>query len=312
VKTFLSALVGSSLLAAGFAAFLASGDRVRAANAESLTGFYYTGENSTGGNLSQGANTPNVANSGTQDPYWSVTYASTNGGATTASAYVGTTYVINTTNTAFNTNGQYPNGYWAPETSSAEWITAPGAVWANNGNTATSGQVNSGGDGLPGYGLDSAPLPYTSTHAVIYVYTTTFTITGNGTTGDAITGLTMNLSVSADNNFAVFVNPTNTAAALATSSAKYVSPANEYTYAPLNVSLTSGFVIGVNTISIEVENSGGGTNVGNTNYSGVIVYGSGFVGLPETGTWLPLAAAAGFYAAWFLRRSRPRAIAALA
>jgi hypothetical protein len=66
----------------------------RAASATSITGFYYTGENATGGLLSQGSGTLS-SNSGTQDPYWAVTYATTNGGATANTANMGTAYVIN-------------------------------------------------------------------------------------------------------------------------------------------------------------------------------------------------------------------------
>jgi hypothetical protein len=292
----------------GWASFLTGGDRARAANAESLTGFYYTGESSTGGVLNQGANTPSVANSGTQDPYWTVTYASTNGGSTTAGQYVGAAYVVNATNSSFTVT-QVPS--WAASTSSAEWITAPGAVWTNSHFTATSGAINSGGDGLPGEGPGNSPPSYTAGNSAIYVYTTTFTIGGNGTTGDAVSGFTMTLSISADNNFAVFVNPATSARALATSTANYVSPANTYTASPMNVSLTSGFVIGVNTISIEVQNEGSSTGAAQTNYSGLIVYGSNFVGLPESGTWLPVAAAAALYAVWCFRRSRLRSGAAL-
>jgi hypothetical protein len=77
--------------------------------------------------------------------------------------------------------------------------------------------------------------------------------------------------------------------------AAYVSPDNAYT-ATAAVSLTSGFVIGVNTISIEVENAGV-ANGSNINYSGLLVYNVGLSGLavPELGTWLPLAAALGLY-----------------
>jgi hypothetical protein len=136
------------------------------------------------------------------------------------------------------------------------------------------------------------------------VYTTTFTIGGTGTAGTPVTGFAMDLSVSADNRFAVFVNPASLGtAALATSTANYVAPDNAYSYSPLNVTLTSGFVIGVNTISIEVQNAGS-ANTATTNYSGLLVYGSNFVGLPELGSWLPLAAAVGAYGLWFWRRSR--------
>jgi hypothetical protein len=248
-----------------------------------------------------------VANSGQKDDAWTVTYASTNGGATAATGFEGTSYVINTTNTTYGT--QYPAPPWAANTTSAEWITAPGAYWAVSGGTTGNGAVNAGGDGLPGYGTDTTALSYTASTSVIYVYTTTFTITGNATAGTAITGLTMQLSVAGDNTFAVFVNPSNTATALAQSTAKFVAPSNAYTYAPLNVSLSSGFVVGVNTISIEVQNAGGSNSI-STNFSGVMVYGSNFIGAPEVGSWVPVAAAALLYALWAWRRARPAVLAA--
>lgn len=276
---------------------------VRAALATGVSGFYYTGESTSGTALGQGANTPTVANSGQKDASWIVSYASTNGGSSAASAYEGTSYVINTTNSSY-TESQYPVPYWSSNTTQAEWITAPGATWANSSNTGTSGAINSGGDGLPGAGTDTSPVAYNASNSVVYVYTTTFTITGTGT--GAITGLTLNLNVSADNSYAIFVNPSTSAAFLSTSTAKYVSGANAYGTASA-IALTSGFVVGQNTISIEVQNAGT-SNSYQTNYSGLLVYGAGFVGLPEYGTWLPLAAALAVYGAWVLG-GRGRALA---
>jgi len=298
-----------SLVAATGLAFLGVGSAGRAALATGVTGFYYTGENtSTLTDLGQGANTPNTANSGQQDVPWQVTYASTNGGISAATAYEGTSYVINTTNTSIDS--QYPSPPWAPNTTQAEWITAPGATWANSANTGTSGAINSGGDGLPGYGVDTSPVAYNNSNSTVYVYTTTFTITSTAAAGTAITGLTLNLQVSADNSYAVFVNPSNSRAFLSTSTAAYVSGANAYTAAPSAIALTSGFVVGVNTISVEVQNASTGNSY-STNYSGVLVYGAGFVGLPEYGTWLPLAAAVTLYGCWAWRRSHPRSSAAV-
>jgi hypothetical protein len=275
---------------------------MRAALATGVTGFYYTGESTSGTALGQGANTPTVANSGQQDAAWAVTYASTNGGISAASAYEGTSYVINTTNTTYGT--QYPVPYWSSNTSQAEWITAPGATWANSANTGTSGAINSGGDGLLGYGTDTSPVAYNNSQSVVYVYTTTFTLTSTAAAGTAITGLTLNLQVSADNSYAIFVNPASSGAFLGTSTAKYVSGANSYGTSS-NVALNSGFVVGVNTISIEVQNAGTGASY-QTNYSGLLVYGAGFVGIPECGTWLPLAIAVALYGAWFRRERRIR------
>jgi len=281
----------------------------RAALATGVTGFYYTGESTSGTALGQGANTPTVANSGQQDAAWSVTYASTNGGISAATAYEGTSYVVNTTNSGYS-GSQYPSPPWAANTGQAEWITAPGALWANSSNTGT-GAINSGGDALPGYGVDTSPVAYNNSNSTVYVYTTTFTITSTAAAGTAITGFTLNLNVSADNSYAVFVNPSNSGAFLGTSTAKYVSGANAYSAAPSAIALTSGFVVGVNTISVEVQNAGTG-NVYSTNYSGVLVYGAGFIGIPEYGTWLPLVAAAVLYGCWVWRRSRSCAALGLA
>lgn len=281
-------------LAAVGGAFFCPVSAVHAALATGVTGFYYTGESTSGTPLGQGANTPTVANSGQQDASWSVSYASTNGGISAASAYEGTSYVINTTNTTYGT--QYPVPYWSANTTQAEWITAPGATWANSANTGTSGAINSGGDGLLGYGTDTSPVAYNNSHSVVYVYTTTFTLTSTAAVGTAITGLTLNLQVSADNSYAIFVNPSNSGAFLSTSTAKYISGANAYGTSSA-IALSTGFVVGVNTISIEVQNAGTSASY-QTNYSGLLVYGGGFIGIPEYGTWFPLALATAAYGAW--------------
>jgi hypothetical protein len=297
-----------SLVAATGLAFLGLGSSGRAALATGVTGFYYTGESTSGTALGQGANTPTVANSGQEDASWLVTYASTNGGISAATAYEGTSYVVNTSNSSYS-GSQYPSPPWAANSSQAEWITAPGAIWANGSNG--TGAINSGGDALPGYGVDTAPVAYNNSNSTVYVYTTTFTITSTAAAGTAITGLTLNLNVSADNSYAVFVNPASSAAFLSTSTAKYVSGANAYSAAPSAIALTSGFVVGVNTISVEVQNASTSNSYA-TNYSGVLVYGAGFIGIPEYGTWLPLAAAAALYGCWAWRRSRSCATLGLA
>jgi hypothetical protein len=272
--------------------------QLHAALATSVSGFYYTGESTSGTLLGQGADTPTVANSGQQDAAWVVTYATTNGGASADTANEGTSYVINTTNTTYSS--QYPSPPWVPNTSTAQWITAPGAVWTN-GSSATNNTPNAGGDGLYAYGANSSPLPYNNANAAEYVYTTTFTITGTGT--GAITGFTLNLSLAADNSFSIFVNPASTRTVLNPATAAYVSAASAYT-ATSAVALTSGFVVGVNTISIEVENAGkAGTS--QINYSGLLVYGAGMTGvLPEVGTWVPMVGAVLVYGLLFMARRR--------
>jgi hypothetical protein len=247
-------------------------------------------------------------NSGTQDSAWMVTYASTNGGLTAAAPNMGASYVINTTQTTYTS--QYPSPPWAANTTNAEWITAPGAVYTNGSGGISGNVVNAGGDGLRGYGSDASPPAMNATNAAIYVYTTTFTISGNGSAGTAVTGFTLNLQLAADNNFDIFVNPASTSQALAVGTAAYVSPVNAYT-ATSAVALSSGFVIGVNTISIQVENAGS-AGASNINFSGLLVYSAGFSGLavPEVGSWLPLAAALGFYGALVGRTLRRRPLGA--
>src|SRR6478735_7042030 len=94
-----------------------------AGTATSIAGLYYTGVNNSGGLLAGGA----------RDSHWSVNYANAPG---TDSNYEGAAYVVSSTNR---------DSAWAPNTSSAQWITAPGA-------TSASGSTNTGGATLPGNG----------------------------------------------------------------------------------------------------------------------------------------------------------------
>src|SRR5208283_5763616 len=82
---------------------------VHGQTASSVNGLYYTGMNPTGTGLQA---------QGTQDSHWSVTYVS--GTGLTAAANEGAGYVL----TAAALSG---SGYVA-NTSSAQWITAPGAA----------------------------------------------------------------------------------------------------------------------------------------------------------------------------------------
>ena len=139
----------SSLLAAALVLLL-SGVCAKAQLATNITGLYYTGLDSSGG-LQAGCE---------EDANWSsVTYASTNGGASASSTYEGAAYVIN----AASVSGSA----YTPNTSNAQWITAPGAM--NSSGTSP----NTGGDFLPGNGN-------TGSNEGIYVYTLAFNITGSG------------------------------------------------------------------------------------------------------------------------------------
>ena len=296
----LSVLSASCLWCAGL---------VRAQTATNITGLYYTGMNNSGGLLTQSSNT-GAENSGTRDPHWSVSYASINGGTSTNATYQGSAYVL-------DSNAVSGSAY-VQNTSTAQWVTAPGAQDPNNGN-----RVNSGGDFLPGNGN-------TGSHEGIYVYTLAFTITGSGAAGTLVTnGISISLTIAADDQASIYVNPggyggngttlpTGTAAYSVTSawsntSAATLQNGTDHT----GTSGNSRFYIGTNYLTIVVDNTNGvngSSNSNSLNASGLLVYqvgnaisidGNPIQGvIPEVGTWLPVAAALGLFGwGWWRRRS---------
>src|SRR5690242_3098058 len=111
----------ASLLFAALVAWF--GNRAFAGSATNVTGRYYTGNNSSGG----------LAAGGTTDANWAVTYAPVGGAQYTGtSTYAGTAYVL---------SSNYIDAAYVANTSTAQWITAPGAKSA-----ATGGTANIGGD----------------------------------------------------------------------------------------------------------------------------------------------------------------------
>jgi hypothetical protein len=265
-----------------------SGASAHAQIATNITGLYYTGMNASGGLLTQSSNT-GKNNSGTTDPNWSVTYVA---GTTTAT---GAAYVL-------NSNAISGYGYVA-NTSTAQWITAPGAKDPNNGN-----RTNSGGSFLPG----------TASSPATYVYTLAFTIAGSGAAGTTVTnGISINLTIAADDNASIYVNPSGNGTTLPTGTAAFAvnSAWGNTSSATLQngtdhtgTSGNSVFKIGTNYLTIVVTNAGGT----NPNASGLLVYqvgtamtidGNPVQGvIPEVGTWIPLAAALGLFGWTFWRR----------
>ena len=270
---------------------LGLGGRAYAGTATDITGLYYTGLNGSGG----------LGAGGTTDAHWTVTYASTNGGTSQNSTYKGAAYVVDNSNVV--------GSGWTQNTGSAQWIVAPGTQDPNDGNS-----VNTGGDFLPGNGTSGS-------NSGIYVYTLAFTITGTGS-GTVTNAVSIGITISADDNYKIYVNPsgngttlpTGTAAASGTSS--WNNTATATLYNGTNGTGTSGnsvFKIGTNYLTIVVTNSNsvsGSSSSTATNASGLLVYQVGSAvtingnPIPEEGTLLPLFAAVGLYATFAWRRRK--------
>ena len=268
---------------------------VHGQTASGVNGLYYTGMNTLGTGLQT---------QGTQESHWSVTYVSGNG--LLAAADQGAAYVL--TNAALSGSGYVAN------TSTAQWITAPGAMTAQTGGT-----INTGGDFLPGNGNTGA-------NEGVFVYTLAFQITGSGAAGTLVTNaVTIGLTTAADDQYAIYVNPggyggNGTTLPTGTAAASRNSAWTNTTAATLQNGTTgsngnSKFYIGTNYITIIVDNTNSITGASGTNplnASGLMVYElsngvtingnpiTGFV--PEVGTWLPVAAALGMFGWSFWRR----------
>ena len=257
--------------------------------ATGINGLYYTGVNNSGGLLASG---------GTTDPHWNVTYANV-AGISDNPTYQGAAYVVNST----YISGQ---GYVA-NTSTAQWITAPGAR-----TTATGGSTNTGGDQLPGNGTSTTG----GNQEGVYVYTLTFNIAGSGAAGTVSTSnIAITLTIAADDQYSVYVNPAlngngsintgvSTPGGVGLAAWGNTQAVHLQNFADANGSNNSVFKIGTNTITIEVDNTNG-INGGSTatarNASGLLVYQvygdmtiNGVV-VPEVGTWLPIVLALGLF-----------------
>lgn len=247
--------------------------------ANGIDGLYYTGTNNNGSLVTAGAT----------DPHWSVSYARV-GGAENAT-YEGAAYVVTGT-----------VGGWIANTSTAQWITAPGG--------ATAGSAS-----LPGNGT-------TGTNSAYYVYRLAFNISGSGAAGTTVTNqVAITLTMAADDQYTIYANPAaaptvdssgnisagGTAASgsglAAWDNTDSVTLRNWNPSGPANK--TADFVIGTNYLYIVVANTNSqtGTN-GSTalNPSGLLVYQvagamtiDGTTVVPEVGTWMPVVLALGLF-----------------
>jgi hypothetical protein len=257
-----------------------------AGSATNVTGLFYTGVNNSGGLLAGGA----------RDSHWSVNYANAPG---TDSNYEGAAYVV---------SGNYIDSGWVANTSTAQWITAPGAA-TNSGGSG----VNTGGDFLPGNGTSGS-------NAARYVYRLAFTVSGTGT-GTVNNNISISLTIAADDRYEIYINPTMSGGEIAGSNTAAATRNNAWnnTTAEYIQNYTGGghadnanFVIGTNYIYIVVDNTNsisGSSGSNALNPSGLLVYQVGSAILidgkpvPEVGAILPVLGAIGLF---FLRRFRLR------
>lgn len=268
--------------------FLRLGGSVYGQSATGIEGMYYTGANNSGGLLA----------GGTTDSHWSVSYANVAGVSGNAT-YQGAAYVVSST---------YIDAGWTPNTTTAQWIVAPGA------NTTTNSGVNIGGDSLPGNGT-------TGVNSAYYVYKLAFNISGSGAAGTTVLNkVAITLTIAADDQYSVYVNPTtaptvdNTTGIISAggtaSSGSRTSAWNNTTALALQNFGGGGannakFVIGTNYLYVVVANTNSttGTQAANgLNPSGLLVYQiagamtiDGKPVIPEVGTWLPVVLALGLF-----------------
>jgi hypothetical protein len=283
------------ILLATFCAWF--GGSAYAGSATNVTGLYYTGNNASGG----------LAAGGGTDANWQVTYVRVNGtNYTGTSTYTGAAYVL---------SSSYIDAAYVANTSSAQWITAPGASTAASGGT-----TNVGGDYLPGNGTSG-------TNSAYYVYRLAFTVTGTGS-GTVTNNIQISMTIAADDAYTVYVNPASSptvnnsgvisSGGTAASASGTAAWSNTTAIALGNSTAGGGvnnatFAIGTNYIYIVVANTNSQTGSNSStalNPSGLLVYqvGNGITidgkPVPEVGTMLPVVAALGLYG-W--RRLRRRA-----
>lgn len=214
----------------------------------SISGLYNTGETASQGLTSSGAVS-----------FWSVTYASSNGGSTANTTFEGTPYVI-------SPSAVTASGY-TPSTSTAEWIIAPGASTSASHTTGKT-YVNVGGNYLPGNG--------TGTNEGIFVYSLQFTITRAGlATGAVIVDpLVINMTIAADDGYTVYMNP------LGYNVAPTTKPS---TYNTSVISLPQGQWNATSQVAINTSNA---TFYNGTNYLTIVVDNTnGIAGASSSTTW---------------------------
>ena len=235
-----------------------------------------------------------------------MTYASTNGGSSASTTYEGSAYAV--TSSAVSGSGYTSN------TSTAEWIVAPGAYTSTS---ARSYNLNTGGNYLPGNG--------TGSNEGIYVYTLAFNISQTGVAaGGKITApLSINMTIAADDGYAVYLNPLGynknpTSAPTNYGTAISSNPQGEWTgTTQLTVNTSNAtFYNGVNYLSIVVDNTNGisgSSSATDLNESGLLVFDttasngstaiwSNGAPVPEVGAWIPVALAVGIVGFHVYRR----------
>jgi hypothetical protein len=283
-------------VAALIALCLRFGNLAYGGSATDITGLYYTGHDASGA----------LAAGGARDANWTVSYARVNGTGSTSSAYTGAAYVL---------SSSYIDPAYVANTSSAKWITAPGARTAASGGTA-----NVGGDFLPGNGTSG-------TNSAYYVYRLAFTVVGTGS-GTATNNIQISMTIAADDRYTVYVNPasaptvnnagTINAGGTAASASGLNAWGNTTSFTLGNSTAGGGtnnstYVIGTNYIYVVVANTNSQTGTSGSNAlnpSGLLVYqvGSGITidgrVVPEVGTWMPVVAALGVFG-WRRFRRRP-------
>lgn len=279
------------LLAAGF---VCGCSVCLAGSATDISGLYYTGQTSSG-TLQAG---------GGRDAHWDVTYAYVAG--TRYRSYSGNSFADTTytsINGAYVLSSSYIDSAYVPNTSSAQWITAPGAMTAMSGGTA-----DLGGDYLPGNGSSG-------TNAAFYVYQTTFTITGTGT-GVVTNAINISMTIAADDNYAIYVSSTpvtvNGSGSISSQYGSSVTGTSAWSNTTAQTLTNTGsganttFNIGTNYLTVVVYNTNSVNNGSSTstalNPSGLLVYQVGAVAtidgrpVPEVGAWMPLLGAVGLCA----------------
>ena len=282
------------ILIAAFA--LWSGGLAHAGTATGMSGFYYSGVNSSGVLLASGA----------QDPNWSVTYAQVAGSQNTA--YQGAAYVINST--------YLPTQGYVQNTTTSQWITAP------NAQIPTGGSPNTGGDFLPGNGNANGGGANNKNEGV-YIYTLAFQIKGTGS-GTVTNAVSLTVTIAADDQYTLYLNPTGNGTSIPAGTGIGSRTSAWTNTASLTIANSAAggkavFNIGTNYLVVVVDNTNSvaaTSTATDLNASGMLVYqvsnvitiGTSTVTgtLPEVGTWIPVVGALGLLGVcrWRRRRSR--------
>ncbi|MFT3868631.1 MAG: hypothetical protein QM715_09040 [Nibricoccus sp.] len=186
--------------------------------------------------------------------------------------------------TATSITGLYTTGLDGADNGTRDdhWKMSDGnfAYVVSNNNVTSNGWV---ANGTSAKWISYASNGSSGLGSGTYTYTLSFNIAGSGT--GAVSGVNVYMTLAVDDSAIITVNGGN---GVSTTGSGQWSRTQ-------NVTLSNGFVIGTNTITITVSNSGSGP-------SGVMVSSiSGVV--PEVGAWIPLAMAFGLLA-W--ARFRPR------